>query len=248
MYITFFLSLKLGSARAVNRRYISDCVPLKIRMQASAGFVSASALGMACGPALAGLLQTHFKIFQLTFNEDTLPGWVMALAWLIYLIFLWFSFKEPVRNNEDNFLPQDRVANPGSVESAELGKAISQPLLLGSEENQNDEDGEQGSEDTTEESNKPASSVAAAYRLLTPTVKYVSSALLTFVSAEVLEGVNLSLLSRVMSSRLACGTYNGGLLSTEAGTLARVVADGTVTLAGFLGVDKLLNVTLEGRP
>ncbi|KAI4967516.1 hypothetical protein ZWY2020_025324 [Hordeum vulgare] len=32
----------LGSARAVNRRYISDCVPPRIRMQASAGFVSAS--------------------------------------------------------------------------------------------------------------------------------------------------------------------------------------------------------------
>ncbi|KAK6158124.1 hypothetical protein DH2020_005438 [Rehmannia glutinosa] len=48
-------------------------------------------------------------------------------------------------------------------------------------------------------------------------------------------GVNLSLLSRVMSSRLSRGTYNGGLLSTEAGTLARVVADATITLAGFLG-------------
>lgn len=57
-------------------------------------------------------------------------------------------------------------------------------------------------------------------------------------------GVNLSLLSRVMSSRLSRGTYNGGLLSTEAGTLARVIADGTITLAGYLGDSKLLNVTL----
>ena len=57
-------------------------------------------------------------------------------------------------------------------------------------------------------------------------------------------GVNLSLLSQVMSSRLARGTYNGGLLSTEAGTLARVVADGTITLAGYLGESKLLNITL----
>ncbi|KAG2291608.1 hypothetical protein Bca52824_038277 [Brassica carinata] len=65
----------LGSARAVNRRYISDCVPLKIRMQASAGFVSTSALGIACGLALAGLLQTSFEIYKLTFNQDTLPGW-----------------------------------------------------------------------------------------------------------------------------------------------------------------------------
>lgn len=57
-------------------------------------------------------------------------------------------------------------------------------------------------------------------------------------------GVNLSLLSRVMSSRLSRGTYNGGLLSTEAGTIARVIADATITLAGYLGESKLLNVTL----
>lgn len=57
-------------------------------------------------------------------------------------------------------------------------------------------------------------------------------------------GVNLSLLSRVMSSRLSRGTYNGGLLSTEAGTIARVIADGTITLAGYLGESRLLNVTL----
>ena len=47
-----------------------------------------------------------------------------------------------------------------------------------------------------------------------------------------------------MSSRLSRGTYNGGLLSTEAGTLARVVADTTITAAGYLGTDMLLNVTL----
>lgn len=57
-------------------------------------------------------------------------------------------------------------------------------------------------------------------------------------------GVNLSLLSRVMSSRLSRGTYNGGLLSTEAGTIARVIADATITVAGFLGQSMLLNVTL----
>jgi hypothetical protein len=57
-------------------------------------------------------------------------------------------------------------------------------------------------------------------------------------------GVNLSLLSRVMSSRLSRGTYNGGLLSTEAGTIARVIADATITVAGFFGRNMLLNVTL----
>jgi len=57
-------------------------------------------------------------------------------------------------------------------------------------------------------------------------------------------GVNLSLLSKVMSSKLSRGTYNGGLLSTEAGTLARVVADCAITLAGYLGENQLLNATL----
>ncbi|KAJ6802240.1 SPX domain-containing membrane protein-like [Iris pallida] len=328
----------MGSARAVNRRYISDCVPLKIRMQASAGFVSASALGMACGPALAGLLQTNFKIYAITINQDTLPGWVMALAWFLYLVWLWISFKEPVREIEEIQVAQEAAAVTGSINNEQLESGLVQPLLSNSER-EKIEDGDDEydeSEEPPEESRRPATSIASAYRLLTPSVKvqlliyfmlkyameillsessvitayyfrwstssvaiflailgltvlpvnfvvgtyitnmfedrqillaseimvlvgiilsfhvtssysvpqYVCSALITFVSAEVLEGVNLSLLSQVMSSRLAGGTYNGGLLSTEAGTLARVVADGTITLAGYLGQDKLLNVTL----
>ncbi|CAA3011669.1 SPX domain-containing membrane At4g22990-like isoform X1 [Olea europaea subsp. europaea] len=323
-----------GSARAVNRRYISDCVPLKIRMQASAGFVSASALGMACGPALAGLLQTKFKIYKITFNQETLPGWVMSIAWLIYLIWLWISFREPALETEVNCAPQESKAGNDKLE-----KGLVQPLLLTAAENQQDivEDQElDESEEAPEESCRPANSIGSAYRLLTPSVKvqlliyfmlkyameillsessvittyyfswststvsiflaclgltvlpvnvvvgsyvsnmfedrqilmaseimvllgilfsfnviipysvpqYVCSGLIMFVSAEVLEGVNLSLLSRVMSSRLSRGTYNGGLLSTEAGTIARVIADGTITLGGFLGQSKLLNVTL----
>lgn len=104
--IICFYPCRLGSARAVNRRYISDCVPLKLRMQASAGFVSASALGMACGPALAGVLQINFKIWSLTINQNTSPGWIMVLAWFIYLIWLWFSFKEPAHDIEEDNDPQ----------------------------------------------------------------------------------------------------------------------------------------------
>ncbi|KAL3331261.1 hypothetical protein AABB24_034866 [Solanum stoloniferum] len=325
----------LGSARAVNRRYISDCVPLKIRMQASAGFVSASALGMACGPALAGLLQTNFKIYKLTFNQDTLPGWLMAFAWLVYLIWLWISFREPATETEVNTGPQEPANNENDV----LENGVTQPLLLKVEDNQQDDENDQEydeSEEAPEESRQPANSIAEAYRLLTPSVKvqlliyfmlkyameillsessvvttyyfswstgtvaiflaclgltvlpinvvvgsyisnmfedrqillvseimvflgilgsfhivspytvpqYVCSGLIMFVAAEVLEGVNLSLLSRVMSSRLSRGTYNGGLLSTEAGTFARVIADVTITLAGYLGQSKVLNVTL----
>ncbi|KAL8543797.1 hypothetical protein ACS0TY_004379 [Phlomoides rotata] len=316
----------LGSARAVNRRYISDCVPLKKRMQASAAFVSASALGMACGPALAGLLQMKFKIFNITFNAVTLPGWVMTLAWFIYLIWLWISFKEPVREPEVN------AQESSTAQNDKLEKGLAQPLLASTEHDPDDD----GSEEASEESRGPVNSPGEAYRLLTPSVKvqlliyfmlkfsmeillsessvvtshyfgwttssvsiflfclgltvlpvnifvgsyisnmyedrqillaseivvflgvmfsfnflipysmpqYVSASLLTFVAAEVLEGVNLSLLSRVMSSRLSRGTFNGGLLSTEAGTLARVFADVTITLAGLMGQQHLLNITL----
>ncbi|WCJ26151.1 SPX domain-containing membrane protein At4g22990 [Euphorbia peplus] len=330
----------LGSARAVNRRYISDCVPLRIRMQASAGFVSASALGMACGPALAGLLQTKFTIYKLTFNQVTLPGWVMSIAWFLYLILLGITFKEPYHDTEEHDKPQESSTVPGPRDNDALEKGLKQPLISSSEaneEDENDDDGDHdGSDEAPEDSRKPATSFIAAYRLLTPSVKvqlliyfmlkyameillsessvvttyyfgwstsavaiflaslgltvlpvniivgsyisnmfedrqillaseivvcvgillsfkiispytvpqYVISGLIMFVSAEVLEGVNLSLLSRVMSSRLSRGTYNGGLLSTEAGTIARVIADGTITLAGYLGNSMLLNVTL----
>lgn len=306
-------------------------------MQASAGFVSASALGMACGPALAGLLQWKFKIYMVTFNQSTLPGWVMAVAWLFYLVWLWISFKEPNRATEVNEAPQNRASGQ-RIDFGQLENGIAQPLLRDTEKKQNDDEDEDvdDSEEAVEDSRKPATSIGSAYRLLTPSVKvqlliyfmlkyameillsessvitnhyfswntsavaiflailgltvlpvnavvgtyisnmfedrqllmasqvtllvgilfsfkvtskysvvqYVGSALITFLSAEVLEGVNLSLLSSVMSSRLSRGTYNGGLLSTEAGTLARVVADGTITAAGYLGIEKLLNVTL----
>lgn len=328
----------LGSARAVNRRYISDCVPPKMRMKASAGFVTASALGMACGPALACLFQTKFKLFNLTFNDDTLPGWFMALAWLVYLIWLCISFKEPPKP-EDIIVSEE--SNRGQKTHKSMENGLVQPLLESSEEKSQDDDDEEVEEfgqndEESEENLKPATSIIAAYRLLTPSVKaqlliyfmlkyameillaessvitgyyfrwstrtvalflaclgltvlpvnvlvgnyisnmfeerqvlftsevivcigivlsfkvgipytvpqYIISAVITFVSAEVLEGVNLSLLSRVMSSRLSRGTFNGGLLSTEAGTLARVLADGTITLAGLWGESRLLNTTL----
>ncbi|KAL5660541.1 hypothetical protein ACJX0J_027666, partial [Zea mays] len=162
----------MGSARAVNRRYISDCVPARIRMQASAGFVSASALGMACGPALAGLLQWKFKIYMVTFNQSTLPGWVMAVAWLLYLIWLWVSFKEPNRATEVNEAPQ----NPASGQTVDIGQVengLAQPLLMDSVDKQNEDEDEEvdESEEAADDSRKPATSIGSAYRLLTPSVK-----------------------------------------------------------------------------
>lgn len=82
-------------------------------MKASAGFVSASALGMACGPALACLLQTNFKLFKITFNKNTLPGWVMALAWLLYLLCLFLMFEEPSHYEKVKIVPQ--TSNSGML-------------------------------------------------------------------------------------------------------------------------------------
>ncbi|KAM3259054.1 hypothetical protein ACQJBY_050681 [Aegilops geniculata] len=319
----------MGSARAVNRRYISDCVPQRIRMQASAAFVSASALGMACGPAIAGLLQVNYRVYAVTINQDTLPGWVMAFGWLAYLVWLWISFREPVLGDaEDEGHRQGSSGGSSSLGYRKQG--LAGEYLL-----KQDAQGESDQEETPAPAAAP--SIAEAYGLLTPSVKvqlliyfmlkfsmeillsessvvtshyfgwntssvavflaalgltvlpinavvgtyisnmfedrqilvaseavllagvalsfhvlgtaytaaqYVCSALLTFVAAEVLEGVNLSLLSQVMPARLSRGTWNGGLLSTEAGTLARVAADGTITLAGYLGQGALLNATL----
>ncbi|CAK8531155.1 unnamed protein product [Lathyrus sativus] len=317
-------------------RYISDCVPVKLRLQASAAFVSASALVMACGPTIAYLLQTEFRIYKLTMNQDTLPGWVMAVAWLVYLLWLCTCFKEP-----ENLWAYESETGEQTLHIT-VENSPTQPILTNSEAKEKDVDIDEEKDDDDEEaydkteSQKPVTSIALVYKLLTPSVKvqlfvyfmlkyvmeillaesslvteyyfvwsttkvavflaclgltvllvniiigsyisnifeerqvlltseimvcialllsfetlipylvtlYVGSALITFVSAEVLEGDNLSLLSNMMSLRPSRGTFNGGLLSTEAGTLARVITDGTITIVGYFSESKLLNATL----
>ena len=60
------------------------------------------------------------------------------------------------------------------VENDALEKGLKQPLLLNSEDTQEIEDGDgefDGSDEATEESRGPATSIGSAYRLLTPSVK-----------------------------------------------------------------------------
>lgn len=168
-------------------------------MKASAGFVSASALGMACGPALAALLQTNFKIFKITFNQDTLPGWIMALAWLLYLVWLWFSFKEPYNDEKLNSnwknsnngmwtifgfsVIQSYIINSKKnviyffllcivgLKNDVLENFVSQPLLTGSLEKQQENNDEGDDENDSQEEHKPVTSIVSAYKLLTPSVK-----------------------------------------------------------------------------
>ena len=59
-------------------------------------------------------------------------------------------------------------------QSDAIEKGLAQPLLLGSQDNQQDENADQecdGSEEAPENSRLPATSIASAYRLLTPSVK-----------------------------------------------------------------------------
>ena len=61
-----------------------------------------------------------------------------------------------------------------TAENSALEEGLKQPLLKSSEQNQEDEDGDQeydGSEEAVEESRQPVTSIRAAYRLLTPSVK-----------------------------------------------------------------------------
>ncbi|PWZ44573.1 hypothetical protein Zm00014a_021804 [Zea mays] len=262
----------LGSARAVNRRYISDCVPLKMRLQASAGFVSASALGMACRqgnsnleeglaqPLLLGVEQRQDE--NSDDNDDTEvssershePATSIASAYRLLtpsvkaqlLIYFMLKYAMEILLSESSVVTTYYFS--WSTSSVAIFLAILGLTVL-------PVNAIVGSYITNLFEDRQillASEVMVLIGIImsfrfTPHYsipQYVISALITFVFSEVLEGVNLSLLSRVMSSRLSRGTYNGGLLSTEAGTLARVVADATITAAGYLGTDLLLNVTL----
>lgn len=59
-----------GSARSINRRYIADTCSPRERTAASANFVTAGALGMAAGPAIASLL--HIGSPDNDFREGTI--------------------------------------------------------------------------------------------------------------------------------------------------------------------------------
>ena len=60
-------------------------------------------------------------------------------------------------------------------------------------------------------------------------LQYVLGSSILFAVLNALEGVIMSLLSKVVSPELAKGTFNSGLLATEAGTLGRVVGDTMLT-------------------
>ena len=90
-----------GSARSINRRYIADAFSRQKRTAASAAFVTAGALGMAVGPAMAAFLDltTSKNVY---WSSENAPGWFMFLIWLAYLIALIFYFRDPPKLDRES--------------------------------------------------------------------------------------------------------------------------------------------------
>lgn len=63
-------------------------------------------------------------------------------------------------------------------------------------------------------------------------LQYVLGSVLLFAFLNALEGVVMALLAKLISPELAKGTFNSGLLATEAGTFGRVMGDMCITWFG----------------
>lgn len=309
-----------GGARAINRRYIADNYSREERTQASALFVTASALGMAAGPALAAALHylPDYNFAGIEITTETAPGWVMFALWTIYLIALVVWFVEPDRMERERFLERRRsmlengMGNSSiAVVAAKMGETT--PLISRSHS--------MGSPPPLSSlwQNVPvvaslfiyivlklvleclitASSTIAMYHfnwgstnngmylaalglLMFPTnmvvgwmsfryedremimlseiamfvgvgiivnyghysvAQFVAGGVIIFISTNVLEGVNMSLLSKTIPKSFAKGTFNSGLLATEAGTFGRAIGDIAITVVGLPGIKYVLNWT-----
>ena len=62
--------------------------------------------------------------------------------------------------------------------------------------------------------------------------QFCAGGIIVFSASSMLEGVTMSLLSKVVPASLASGVFNAGLLATEAGTLGRACGDFIVTGVG----------------
>ncbi len=108
----------LGGPRVINRRYIADTVPLHDRTFFSAAFVASGSLGMATGPALAGVLShTHFDMGEFGIvDELKAPSWIMLIAWAALGASTVSYFKEP----EERVSPHGRRLSVSSKPNEKL--------------------------------------------------------------------------------------------------------------------------------
>lgn len=103
-----------GGARAVNRRYISDCAPKSELLMRSAHFVTASALGMSAGPALAALVNRFapVRVGDLYFDNRTNTSWTLFAVWALYIMVLIRCFAEPPQRASSDPLFGRRAESP----------------------------------------------------------------------------------------------------------------------------------------
>lgn len=304
-----------GSARAINRRYIADTFSRRERTAASAAFVTAGALGMAFGPAIAAILG------RISYSGDmitvyTSPGWVMFTLWVIYLLLTWVYFEDPAYQRDKLTIKKDTSISIGMTE----GSGAENKALLSCNNNEKVEGPKSKRNEPPLWKNIPVMSTLWNYFVLKlvlecllsssamltshyfnwnmtlsgsllailgllmfpanlvvaklshhyderemilgnlylilfgsigilsfwgesyNTIQYVVFAICIFLGTNALEGPNMSLLSKTIPSSWAKGTFNSGLLATEAGTFGRVIGDGFVSVVSFVSTgDELLN-------
>lgn len=131
-----------GSARSINRRYIADVFSKADRTAASADFVTYAALGMAAGPACAFVVgQLTFEPSNQLWTDVTAPGWIMLVAWGVFLVFLVAFFEEPDRSRMYKTSKEVSLEKTGSIISKTNGGGETMPLLVvrGDDGNDNDQ-------------------------------------------------------------------------------------------------------------
>ena len=366
----------LGGCRAVNRRYIADTVRVENRTRESAAFIAAGAVGMACGPLLASLLQGADLVLgagrvTLTVNAMTAPAWFMSFVMAGFALAVAAHFKEPPRgalaqlavcdeadsasdaSNDDKLeeadpdtddadaidivlAPADSSARP-LTDPAAPQRSYGTPAVAGRGGVSGSARGGDGYEPLPSARERRREAARTQMRLValslwtifwaklvqescltdmavaTPDLyqwttgeigvymvvfalavlplnmlvvtlsqrhsalddafwitwllapltlasaalvglgdadtpvssqQYAAAALAAFALSSVLEGVTMSLFTKVIPPRLAAGTFNSGFLSTEAGTLGRAVGDAVITALGT-GTDVQLQRNLS---
>jgi predicted MFS family arabinose efflux permease len=292
-----------GSARSINRRYIADAFPREERTAASATFVTAGALGMAAGPAIAAILDLS-PSDGIWWSPENAPGWSMAVAWCVYLVVLVLNFQDPPRlDDAPNKAPKD-VEMVGEKRALlatfqeEETETVPPPLwmnipvmttlfiyfviklalecILSSTATLTDYYFGWGAQASgiylaimgllmfpanllvayfSRQHEDRELIVGGLWLLLVGVcgivnygspdsyklIQFITFGVVIFVSANALEGPNMSLLSKTIPRSWAKGLFNVGLLATEAGTLGRAVGDVFITWCGLDSISHLLN-------
>ncbi|RHY62407.1 hypothetical protein DYB38_004413 [Aphanomyces astaci] len=261
-----------GGARSINRRYIADNYSREERTGASALFVTYSALGMSAGPAMAAVLNyipDDLRVFGYLITIETSPGWLMfgtsatestplttpsppklsslwtnvpVVATLVIYVVLKLVLEILITSATgivDWYFHWSSTS--AGIFLAFLGLLMFPANVLVGYLSYRYVDGELilYSEVVLVVGIVGIICYSASYSA----IQYVFGAVLIYVSTNVLEGVNMSLLSKTIPKAFARGTFNSGLLATEAGTLGRTLGNGAVTLAGIHGIEFLLNDT-----